>query len=149
MKKIKLTQNKYALVDDENFEWLDQWKWHYNNGYAMRRKHIKGRKSGIYILMHNLINGTPKGLDTDHVDRDRLNNQRSNLRTVTHQQNAFNAKLNLRNTSGYKGVSLDKVLNKWKVYIILNDKYIHLGRFLNLEDAILVRAKAERTYHGI
>jgi len=149
MIKIRLTQGKYTIVDNEDFEWLNQWKWHYNNGYAMRRKHIFGEKRGIYISMHNFINQTPSGFDTDHINRNGLDNRKRNLRTVTHQQNAFNAKLNIKNTSGYKGIFWDRFTNNWRVHITLNNKYVHLGRYAKIKEAISIRKEAEKLYHAI
>lgn len=138
MKKIKLTQNKYALVDNEEFEYLNQWKWHYHNlGYAVR-----GR--GIY--MHKVINNTPKGFETDHINRNKLDNRKQNLRTVTQTQNRYNIGLQKNNTSGYKGVLWNKDRNNWMAYIYKNTKRIYLGSFSNINDAHNIRLQVERSY---
>src|SRR3990167_10859282 len=80
MKRIKLTQGKFAIVDNEDFEWLNQWKWHYNNsdGYAYRTKvfrRINGKQPKEHISIHRLINKTPKGMETDHINHNRLDNR--------------------------------------------------------------------------
>ena len=77
----------------------------------------------------------------DHIDNNSFNNTVSNLRWCTQQQNNFNRSLSNRNTSGFKGISLYKNLNKWEVKITINYKKIHLGYFVNLEDAKLARQK--------
>ena len=70
MKKIPLTQKQFALVDDENFKWLNQWKWYFSNGYAMRGFRKNGKI--IRLLMHREILKTPKGKDTDHINSNKL-----------------------------------------------------------------------------
>jgi len=71
MKRIKLTQEKVALVDDADFEFLNQWKWFY---------HQTGYAKSCHRYMHRLINKTPKGFHTDHINRNKLDNRKSNLR---------------------------------------------------------------------
>lgn len=151
MKTIKLTQNKFALVDDEDFEWLNQWKWYYSNGYAMRKPHIRGSKPyrSDIIQMHRLVNKTPIKFQTDHINRNPLDNRKCNLRTVTLQKNHFNMKPKQNNISGMLGVNWSKKINKWRTRIMINGKDISLGYYINLEDAINVRRRAEQIYHII
>ena len=147
MRKIRLNQRfdnltprRYALVDDEDYEWLNQWKWFLNgDGYAARTDNL----NHIQIRMHRLINQTPEGFDTDHKNRHRLDNRRSNLRTATHSQNMRNIGLFKHNTSGHAGVSWYKQQNSWRAYIQVNSKYIRLGYFKNLSEAIRARKEAE------
>jgi len=153
MKRIELTQGKFALVDNKDFDWLDQWNWYFNpQGYATRHQYIKvsnGKYKNRIIRMHRLINNTPDGFETDHINRNKLDNRRENLRTVTASINRFNQGLRRDNTSGIKGVSWDKSKNIWKVRIWKNYKEFFLGGFSNLEDAILVRKQAEKIYYNI
>lgn len=78
MKKIKLTQDKTALVDDDDYEYLSQWKWSLQRGY---NKYYSARYfDGKYIYMHRLIISAKKGEYVDHIDNNGLNNQKLNLR---------------------------------------------------------------------
>ena len=147
MKKIDISTPKYpnqfAVVGDEDFEWLNWWKWRtHSKGYVVRM--VGGRKNMHMIYMHRLINKTPKGMETDHVNRDKLDNRRNNLRSVTGTQNKMNTGLWKNNQSGFKGVSLDKTNGKWKVQICVNGENIILGHYLNIIYAIFVRKQAER-----
>ena len=145
MKSILLTKGRIAFVDNENYEWLNQFKWHLDSkGYAIRwspRNHYKRH----YIYMHRVINKTPKGLETDHIDGNKLNNQKFNLRTVTHQENCRNNHKPTSN-SGFLGVSWRNTTNKWRAYIHVNGKMKEVGTFSNIEDAIKARKIAEQTY---
>ena len=153
MKKIKLSKGYETLVDNEDFEWLNQWKWHLNDGgYALRSIYIKlaiGKYTSKHIRMHREINKTPQGFDTDHINRNKLDNRRANLRTVTRSKNMINVGLRVNNKSGYIGVYWDKFTNKWRAEIKINYKKITLGRFINIKEAITVRKKAEGVYHAI
>ena len=143
MKKIKLTKGKYAIVDDDMFEYLNQWKWYLEiNGYAVRKPNIK-------IYMHRLINKTPDGFKTDHINRCRLDNRKNNLRSVTDSVSAINTSLYKNNITGYKGVHFDKSRGNWMVYINKLKKRYYLGRYLNFNEALSVRKTAEVKYHTI
>lgn|ERR1035437_830838 len=151
MKQIPLTQGKFAIVDDEDFEKLDKFNWQLQSlGYAVRYKRIGVRKLNkrMIILMHRVINKTPDGFETDHRDRNKLNNQKSNLRTVTRSQNQQNIGILKNNTSGYRGIRWDKVNNKWLARIYVGNKGIHLGRYSTLQGAWLARRWGERLYFG-
>lgn len=144
MKKIELTRGKFALVDDRDLSFLNQWKWHLSaKGYAVRKP---GNKC---IFMHRVLNNTPEGLQTDHINKNKLDNRRKNLRTVNNQKNHFNMPLQKNSTSGFVGVSWSKEKRKWYAYITLNDKMVSLGRYLLKKHAIFARRKAERTHHVI
>lgn len=134
MKKIRLSNNKYALVDDIDFEKLNVFKWYAHKGwgtnfYAVRNLRLPNGKRKI-IRMHNVIFGDlPKNKTVDHIDRDSLNNQRNNLRACTKSQNAQNVGIRVDNTSGCKGVSWDRNCKKWRVQISINKKQTYLGVF--------------------
>jgi hypothetical protein len=138
MKTIKLTQNKIALVDDENFENLSKFKWFArkdkNTFYAGR---TPSRKSGkrTMVQMHTQIMETPKGMEVDHIDSNGLNNQRSNLRICTRKENVHNATKRTDNTSGYKGVSFYKLNKKWGANISCDGEHTFLGLFATKEEA--------------
>lgn len=149
-KLIPLTQGKSAIVDDQDFEWLSQWKWcahkDKNKWYAMRGVYTKGKV--ISVQMHRLILAAPQGREVDHWDGDGLNNQRHNLRLATQHENQRNRKNpNSNNTSGYKGVSWHKKDEKWVAQIIADGKHLNLGRFNTPEDAARAYDKAARNYY--
>lgn len=138
MKNIPLTKGYFALVDDEDYDFLNQWKWHVSIGtrretYAKRVEIIDGKR--IKITMHRMILCVPEGKQTDHIDHNGLNNQKSNLRTATPVQNGANRKMCQRNTSGFKGVSWSKSHNKWRAQISIERRNNHLGLFENAQDA--------------
>ena len=134
MKTIELTQGYTALVDDENFKWLNQYNWcalhSGNNIYAY------GRVNGKLILMHRLILGIENQLEFqgDHINHDTLNNQECNIRIATNGQNQRNSKKRRTwggrpTSSQFKGVSWDGGSQRWRVAAKLNNKRIYLGRY--------------------
>jgi hypothetical protein len=139
---IPLTQNKYALVDDSDFELVTQHKWYYNEGYAVT--YHKGQR----IRMHRLILGASKNQKTDHKNRDRLDNRRANLRVCTTQQNNRNISMRKDNTSGYKGVFLDKSTGHWRPLVYVDGKSKTCGQFLNKQHAALAYDLWATFFHG-
>jgi hypothetical protein len=147
-KQISLTQGKFALVDDADYEWLNQWKWQaakgartsYDVWYAVRCETKRPRKR---IFMHRVIMSTPEDMITDHVDHDGLNNQRYNLRSCTKSQNTANSRKrsSQKGTSKYKGVSWNKGVSKWQAEIQGPTKRYYLGLFLSAEDAAIIYDK--------
>ena len=134
MKEIQLTQGKVALVDDEDFEYLNQWKWcahkHRNTFYVVRNTTLNGKR--ITKLMHGVIlNG--KGID--HIDHNGLNNQKSNLRFCTQSQNLMNTKKRANTSSIYKGVHFDNRTKKWLAQINLRGKQIYIKLLSSEVDA--------------
>lgn len=134
MKKINLTQGKYALVDNEDFEYLNQFRWHFSNYYAARKiTKDNGKYTSIY--MHRIINNTPEGMDTDHINGDKLDNRKCNLRSCTNSQNHMNRGCQSNNASGYKGVDWKKAAQKWRASIKSDGKRRHLGYYDTAEAA--------------
>ena len=147
MKEIQLTQGKVALVDDEDYEYLNQWKWHVSNGNYARRT-IYNFKLCKALFMHREIMKVSKGLLVDHINGNSLDNRKLNLRICTNSQNLRNRLKNINNTSGYKGVRLINSTKKWRAQIWLNSKYYHLGLFNNIKDAARAYNAAAIKYHG-
>ena len=142
MKKIKLTQGKYALVDDEDYEELNKYTWCYNKGYAFRWR------SGVGMYyMHREILGTPKGVYTDHINSNGIDNRRKNLRMCTQQQNTWNKKVRNDSKSGIKGVSPSKN-NRWVAKIRSNKIIYHLGTFNSKKAASLAYRKKAKELYG-
>lgn len=147
MKIIKLTQGYNTIVDDADFQYLSKWKWFYNKGYVRRSDYSTGKLIKIY--MHREIMKPPKGMVIDHIDSDKLNNQRSNLRICTHQQNQCNRKKYKNNKSGYKGVSFNKRDCKWVAGIGVGGMKKHLGSFTTAEEASKAYEQASIKLHGV
>ena len=133
MKEIPLTRGKVAIVDDDMYEYLSQWKWSYSNSYAARHERKNHSQTSIY--MHRAILGTPNGMDTDHINMNKLDNRRENLRTCTRSQNKMNQEKIGNGTSKYKGVYWRSKEKKWSAGIMINQKKIHLGVFNTEEEA--------------
>ena len=145
MKKIRLTQNQVALVDDEDFERLNQFKWCAHKlkltFYATRNSpKINGKRRTIR-MHHEIIGRPPVGKMSDHADGNGCNNQRYNLRHVTNRQNCQNKK-NIQKTSKYTGVSWSKSNKKWYTHIMINGKTKSLGFFTNEKEAFETYRKA-------
>jgi len=127
MKEIPLTQGKVALVDDEDYERLNKFKWHVhtcaNAVYAVRAvNYPKGKE-----YMHRVIMDCPKELQIDHIDGFCLDNRKSNLRIVTNRQNQQNR--HHKKTSEYPGVYWEKARGKWRALIRIDGIQKHLGYF--------------------
>jgi len=153
MKKIPLTQGKFALVDDEDFEKVSQFKWNaYQNGnsyYACRCQ--KQTRKTIYI--HRAIVNCPKGLVIDHINHNGLDNQKNNLRICTHGENLRNQFPQKGRSSQYKGVHLKKTQYKrkintyWVAQIQHRGKKLHLGIFpTEIEAAEAYNKKAKKLF---
>lgn len=137
-KLIPLTQGKFAIVDDEDFEVLSKYRWQYRDGYAIRNYYsgtIDGKKKYKIIRMHRFLNETPDGMHTDHIDMDGLNNKKSNLRTATQSENSMNRKSYKNSSSKFKGVHWSKKAEKWESAIRINNKPKWLGYFGSEEEA--------------
>ena len=134
-KEIPLTQGKVALVDAEDYEELSKYKWH-----AIKKKNLSKYYACRYqrggpktVFMHRMIMTTPNGMQTDHINHNKLDNRKSNLRTVTSSQNGINRKgLQTNNKSGYTGIYWHQ--KAWCVEIKLHQKKIWLGRFKKIKD---------------
>lgn len=125
MKKIALTQGLFALVDDADFEWLNQWKWKvHRNKFGLYAGREEAEK---LVLMHRLIMNASDKFEVDHRNRNGLDNQRVNLRLATRSQNMANRRLFSNNTSGYRGVYA--AAGKYRSTIRVKGKTRHLGYF--------------------
>jgi hypothetical protein len=137
---IFLTQGEKAIVDDEDYKWLSKYKWQYSRGYAKRDARC--------IRMHRQILHAPKSLEVDHINGNKLDNRRSNLRLVNHFQQNQNSANRKDNTSGCRGVNFFKPIKKWSVRIQFNGKRVFLGYYRNKSNAIKAYSKASKKYHG-
>ena len=127
MKEILIKGNP-CQIDDEDYPMVSTYVWRLDgNGYA--ESQMKGSKGEKSVLMHRLINETPKGFETDHINHNILDNRRSNLRTVTHAGNQQNS--SVKTKSGCRGIYTDKRDGLWRARIKVSGSTRYLGVFKN------------------
>lgn len=153
---IYLYGGEEALVDDDDFDELSRYKWHkHGGGYAQRLVYTyisKGKYNKRSVLMHRHIMEPVDGLVVDHINRDRLDNRRGNLRVITQAQNVFNKGIQSNNKSGYRCIHWDINRRRWVVQVKILGKNSNLGRYKSIDDAIRVRDDFEaihRHYHNM
>jgi len=137
MKEIPLTQGKVALIDDEDYYRVNQYRWFAwkrSNTWYARHVQRRGKEKRTIIDMHRLIMGFPEHT-VDHIDGNGLNNTRNNLRNATIAQNIKNARKRSDSKQPYKGIEWDKVNLNWHAYICPKGKKTNLGRFATAEAA--------------
>lgn len=149
--KIPLTKGKYCLIDREDYDLVSSYKWCVSSyGYAVRgtRKMVNGKSKSFIHYMHREIIGAPVGLEVDHINGDKLDNRRSNLRVCTRQQNEWNKPANIRSKTGYKGVFWSKQARKYASWINTNGKIKHLGFYESSVEAAKAYDNAALMLHG-
>lgn len=141
MRKIELTQGKYTVVDEEDYDRISKHKWYFDssNGYA---------RNGELGYLHRFILQPPKGKYVDHKDKDKLNNRRSNLRVCTNAENIRNSSVRVNNTSGATGVWWRSDRNRWVAEIKLDYKKITIGRYKTKDEAVEARRQKEIELFG-
>lgn len=132
--------NKYKIpffIDDDDYYIVRDRMWYCDShGYVATNINKKG------VKLHRIINKTPKGMFTDHIDGNTRNNRKNNLRTCTSSQNQRNRKPQ-KGTSKYKGVDWHKRDKRWRVRIQFNGKGIYVGNFkVEIEAVLAYNAKA-------
>lgn len=148
-KRIPLTRGYEAIVDNEDYEYLCQWKWHIDPG--KNKPYAYAWHDGTTISMSRIVISRmgvniPKGCVVSYENNNSLDNRRNNLKIV---KNGRQVKTHYKNnTSGQIGVYLEKRVNKWRARLRLNRKTIDLGLYKEKEDAIAARKEAERKYWG-
>lgn len=143
--EIPLTRGLVALVDDEDAEWLRQWRWcalstRRSSFYACRRQ------GACAILMHRELLQPPLGYHCDHIDGNGLDNRRANLRLATPSQNAQNSRAKKKNSTGFRGVYREG--ERFVAQIRANRVTVRLGRFKTAESAHAAYCEAARRLHG-
>jgi hypothetical protein len=123
VRQIPLGDGLYAYVDAADYEWLNRWTWHLSNGYAVRWE------KGKIIFMHREILRPPKGKIGDHVNGNRQDNTRVNLRPCLRSENARNKSKAHGTSSRFRGVDYRRASGRWHARIRFEGKLIHLGSF--------------------
>lgn len=145
-KAIPLNKGFQTIVDASDYDWLMKWRWRIvEKGYAQRSVHKGEDIKTKALFMHRAILNTPSGFYSDHINGDKLDNRRGNLRICTPHQN----NLNRPNITGkYKGVYWCKRQQRWMAQIMKDQANIYIGSFLTPEQAALAYNKAAILYHG-
>lgn len=148
----KKAQGRVVLIDDNDLELIAPYSWYLWE--EVRKRGLRGpyalagiKRDGRWgiIKMHKLITGWDR---TDHIDGNGLNNQRSNLRPASSQQNQANSRSVAGSSSLYKGVTWSKDRERWVAQIRVDGKQKHLGRFTDETDAAKAYDDAARRYFG-
>ena len=150
--KIELTQGKWAVIDEEDYDMLEQHTWRAQNWgsgfYAVTNiRAVDGRQR--ILSMHRLLLGLQRGdpREGDHINHDTLDNRRSNLRVCTRAQNQYNYRSN-RGASQYQGVTHLNRKTPWQATIQINGKHLYLGVFASEIAAAEAYDAAAKKYFG-
>lgn len=151
--QIELTQGQVARVSAEDFEELSKYQW--NAMWLPRRKRFYATRNSSRscgkkktILMHRQIMGFPDGMQVDHIHGNTLDNRRSELRLATNAENSRNSKRPRNNTSGFKGVTWKKSIQRWIAQISIDGVNTHLGYFETPEAGHAAYCEAAKKYFG-
>ncbi len=153
MKEVPLTQGKVALVDDEDFEYLNQWKWYAH--HSRKCQTFYARRSGLdastgkytkTIHMHRVIMQCPDDvtIEVDHKNHNGLDNRRENLAVGTRQDNGLNRLVH--KDIRYTGVTRSKISKSFIAQITINRRSIYLGSFPTQEEAAQAYQSAKKEY---
>lgn len=134
-------------IDNDDLEKCSKLTWHYAKN--KNSKYIQTRIKGKMIKLHRYImNMNNSNLVVDHINRNSLDNRKSNLRICSYKENSFNKSIRVDNTSGIPGVSFHKTNKKWRAKIKYNNLTIHLGYFEDINEALINRRVAEEILFG-
>lgn len=140
MKQEKIAETQ---IDQEDTDLVKNHKWCLSSNKDIVTETDNGR-----LALHRLLAGAKSTDEVDHIDRDRLNNRKMNLRVCNHSENSRNLSRRKDNTSGFSGVIWDKRNKRWNARIQYNGKGIYLGNFIDIDQAKECRLAAEKEYFG-
>ena len=156
---IPLPQGKFTLIDKEDFERVNKFKWQYHP--RLNLEYAKGRVNGKVVYLHRFLTNAKKGVEIDHINGNGLDNRRGNLRFASHKQNIANQKRRQDNSSGFKGVWIHRATaNKglqtmtgkprkvWVAELATNGKKNGLGWFRTKEEAARAYDEAAQIKSG-
>lgn len=149
MIEVKLSKGKVAKIDDDDLEKVSFCSWNFDR-YARANVWLKGEKKYKVMYMHRIIANAPQGMDVDHINGDKLDNRKENLRVCTRSENLHNLKGKSRSKSGLRGAYRE--LNRgdgcrWFSQMSVKGKMHHLGRFDTAKEAHEAYLKAHKEYY--
>ena len=134
------------FIDLADYPLVSKYTWGISsNGYVI--SYSLRRKTGKLIHLHRLLTDCPPNMKVDHINHNRLDNRRENLRVCTSQQNNLNVRKYAKSTSKYKGVTYCKQLNKWRAKTKHLGKTISLGYYDTEEEGALAYNKYMLEHH--
>jgi hypothetical protein len=139
-----------VLIDEDDFERVNSMKWHIRKcgkGEHLYAAHSNS-KPPHSIFLHKFILNAPYDIEVDHKNCNTLDNRKENLRMCSHAENLRNRRININNTSGYKGVSFCKNHKRWEAQISVNGQKKRIGYFCTPEKAYKAYCEASKIYHG-
>ncbi len=142
VRQIPVGEGRYAYVDAADFDRLNQWTWHFHNGYATRRDR------GKTIYLHRAIMQPPPGMVVDHTNHNKLDDTRANLKVCTQQENLRNSDKRRGTASRFRGLYFCKRTSKWCPRVKFQGKYIYLGSFAEEIDAARAHDRGAVAYFG-
>lgn len=148
--KLRLKKT-YILFDRKDFKIIDRYVWHLHSaGYAATndKYYYRSTKKRRMIYMHRLIMDAPKDKCVDHINGNRLDNRKCNLRLCAKSENLDNSRKYGKTTSAYMGVYWDKNRLKWHANISIKNRHIHIGSFDKEIDAAKARDVYAKRFRG-
>lgn len=143
--ELKLTKGVVTFICAHSYLEVSRYKWYWSTAKSNGKLYvIRNVRGGKTESLHRRINQTPRGLDTDHIDRNPLNNCCTNLRTVTRTENLRNRSVQKNSSSGVRGVFWHSRDKYWTASIRVNRKLKWLGRFETKEEAVRARQVADQ-----
>lgn len=138
---LKLPCGRVAIIDSDDFEKVKNIPWYFHKPYV--RATIKRGRKTERIYLHRLVKNAPTGLFVDHINRDPLDNRKSNLRICTMSQNCSNRTIQKNSTTKIKGVFMERDgrQKKWRAQIKYQRKTFYLGRFYTKSEAAAAYAE--------